>query len=57
MVLLALGIQKYFLDTFRILDAFVSMGSLGEIIVKIITYTTDISGGSGTGRFIVSNNV
>jgi hypothetical protein len=33
------------------------MGSLGEIIVKIITYTTDISGGSGTGRFIVSNNV
>lgn len=37
-VLIALGIQKYFLDSLRILDAFVSMGSLFEIILFIVQY-------------------
>ena len=37
LVLIVLGIQKYFLDMYHILDAVVSMGALSEIVIQMIT--------------------
>lgn len=45
LVLIVLGIQKYFLDTFHILDAFVSIGALSELVIQLISISSS-GGGS-----------
>ena len=49
-VLIVLGLQKYFLDIYHILDAFVSVGAMSEIVIALITFVSSGSGGNNKSK-------